>query len=514
MKTGKRFLSVCLVVVMVFAVMLSAGCSAKNTSTTEQTTAAKTGESAATAATTAKRLDEVKLKWVTAWPSVETDRDLVFDAVNKVVKEKINASVTFDIIDFGQWKTRIPVLLASNEDMDVVWHNWDYSYAANVSKGLYKPMDDLLRDYGQTILRDIPAAFLDIQRVDGKIYAIPCNQISTKGIVYTIKQECVDKTGFDIAQIKGLYDFDPFLKAIKEKLPELYPIQNQNGGLWKNLMLEKGWEYVISGNGAPLAVNYADNTRKVFNVYETPEFKEYCDKVYGWYKAGYIQKDIASTQSVEAEENAGKYGVIIGGTVEYPGAMSAKYTSQKGYPCTEVITSKNFWEYTAGQATMLCIPAQSKNPERAMMLLDLFNDDTELANTLAYGIKDKHYILNANKQVERKRDVGYNFDWQWSMLNTFKLYTDASLPANHNELVQKTHMEAIPSQLASYVPNADEYTTELAQCLTAWQEMGIGLQTGVMDPAVYLPRFLEALKSAGVDKLVETVQKQIDAQLK
>ncbi len=511
MQKNRKAIGVCLAVLLMFALLMSAGCQNTNTPTTSAT---ESTTSSASETPTAEPLEEVTVKWTTPWPSVEADMELVFEEINKTVKEKLNATIDFDIIDYGQWETKIPVLLSANEDIDIVWHNWSFSFAANVAKGVYQPLDDLLQSYGKTILRDIPAAFLDIQRVDGKIYAIPCQQISTKGNVYTIKQECVDKTGFDITQIKDIFDLEPFLAGIKEKLPELYPIQNQNGGLWKQHMIEMGWEYVFSANGSPLAVKYSDDSKTVFNVYETPEFEEYCNTVHDWYEAGYIQPDIASVASVEAEENAGKYGVIIGGTVYYPGYMAAQYSSSKGYPCTEAITSKNYWEYTAGQATMLCIASQSPNPERAMMVLDLFNDDSELANTLAYGIKDKHYTLNEKNQVSRIRDVGYNFDWQWSMLNTFNLYTDSVFPENHNDLIQKTHEEAIPSQLAGFVPDQDAYSIEYSQCITAWEELGLGLQTGVLDPAEKLSEFLAALDAAGIDTLLEAVQSQIDTQLK
>ena len=47
-------------------------------------------------------------------------------------------------------------------------------------------------------------------------------------------------------------------------------------------------------------------------------------------------------------------------------------------------------------ATMQAINRNSKNPERAMMLLELLNTDKDLYNLLNFGIKDKHYKIDAD----------------------------------------------------------------------------------------------------------------------
>lgn len=84
------------------------------------------------------QLTEVKIKWVTALPIVDSDREAVFNEVNRIIKEKINATIEFNILSSDQWKDKIPVLLMSGEPMDIVWHNWMFSYAANVSRGFYR----------------------------------------------------------------------------------------------------------------------------------------------------------------------------------------------------------------------------------------------------------------------------------------------------------------------------------------------------------------------------------------
>ena len=50
--------------------------------------------------------------------------------------------------------------------------------------------------------------------------------------------------------------------------------------------------------------------------------------------------------------------------------------------------------------TMMAISTASKNPERAMMFLNLLNTDPYLMTLLNYGVEGVHYNLNSDKLVE------------------------------------------------------------------------------------------------------------------
>ena len=507
--------ALCLAVALLMVAMLvfTTGCTG-----TKEEKAESSKKTEETSGTEEKKVEEalqpVTLKWYFGYAAVDKDREQVFSKMNEIIKEKINATVEFNVVDFSQWSDKINVLLSSGENIDISWHNWVMSYAANVSKGMYKPLDDLLAEYGKGILNDIPKALLDIQRVNGKIYAIPNYQISTVQNAYLLKKDVVDSLNFDVSSVKSYKDLGAYAELVKSKFSDLFPLMNRQGILWGQHLREIEWELVIKGIGNPLAVKYGDTDKKVFNMYATEDFKEYCELVHEWYNKGYIREDVATVTNAAAETKAGKYATIAGGTLKYPGAYAAETKAQVGYDLVEAITSRSLWESTAGQATMNTIPSSSKNPERAMMLLNLLNDDQELANLFAYGFEGTHYEKLDNGQIKRIKDSGYDFNWQWAVLNTFKIYLTDNFPVNHNEQILKTHADSVPSNIAGFVANTEPFLTELTQCQTAYNEIGLGLQTGVLDPKEYLPKFLDTLERAGVNKILTEVQKQIDQQLK
>src|SRR4051794_32581994 len=84
-------------VLLVFSMLLAA-CGGNNTnngnaSPAEESSAAPAASSAAASEPAAAELPEVKLTWYFAGNFPQPDQDEVFAAVNKVIKEKINATV-------------------------------------------------------------------------------------------------------------------------------------------------------------------------------------------------------------------------------------------------------------------------------------------------------------------------------------------------------------------------------------------------------------------------------------
>lgn len=53
--------------------------------------------------------------------------------------------------------------------------------------------------------------------------------------------------------------------------------------------------------------------------------------------------------------------------------------------------------------------------------------------------------------------------------------------------------------------------TEIAALNNVTNEYRFGLENGEMDPDVYLPKFRQALKEAGIEKVIAEKQAQLDA---
>ena len=142
-------------------------------------------------------------------------------------------------------------------------------------------------------------------------------------------------------------------------------------------------------------------------------------KVYrDWYEKGYIRKDAISRKDYKAESKSGKYAVWVRGGG--PGASEAATAEQGGDP-TIVIDAAPSYVNTGGViAAMTAISRTSKNPERAMMLLDLLYSDKELFRLISNGIEGKHYNKVDADKMEPIVNSGYAPGTNWEFGNMFK----------------------------------------------------------------------------------------------
>jgi putative aldouronate transport system substrate-binding protein len=159
---------------------------------------------------------------------------------------------------------------------------------------------------------------------------------------------------------------------------------------------------------------------------------------------------------------------------------------------------------------MQAISKTSKNPERAMMFINLLNTDKELYNTISFGVEGKHYTKNADNTIKINKEAGYVPNASWVFGNTFNGLIVEGTDANVVAQTQKENETAKPSPLIGFkfVPAA--VSAEIANITTVVDQYNPGLATGTVAASQQLKEFQDKLKAAGVDKVIAEAQKQLD----
>jgi putative aldouronate transport system substrate-binding protein len=120
-----------------------------------------------------------------------------------------------------------------------------------------------------------------------------------------------------------------------------------------------------------------------------------CYTMEKWYNAGYLEADsYLSTFNNMDFLNAGKFlvstdFVLKGGQVKANELMAQSGNS--ALRLAEVQTSESVNVTTHAGGSMLGIPITSQDPARAMMYINEMYQNTELLNTMAWGIEGTHY---------------------------------------------------------------------------------------------------------------------------
>jgi putative aldouronate transport system substrate-binding protein len=157
------------------------------------------------------------------------------------------------------------------------------------------------------------------------------------------------------------------------------------------------------------------------------------------------------------------------------------------------------------------ISGQSKNPERAMMALDLLFADKDLYDLLCLGIEGVHYTKPTSYSYSPIDGSGYSPGIQWVFGSWFNGLLSEGQPEDTWEQHIKGNDEAYASPLMGFVYSTENVQTEFAQMSALMSEYLPGLMTGSVDPEARIPELLGKLEGAGIKTLIEDAQKQIDA---
>lgn len=508
--------------------MVLAGCGSNNNNNTNNTATPEVKKSEGTEAVkeTPKEeaLQPVDLTYY--FPnSPQNDLQTVEDALNALVKPKINATIHLKLIDWGAYEEKMKVVIGSGEPYDLVWTAAGFNnYFQNVANGAFAPLDELLDKYAPDTKKGIPDMFLNAVKVNGKIYGLPVFQQSTAGYGYLIQKAVADKYKLDWKSVTKLSDLTPFLETVKKNEPNLIPWEySKNIDPFFTAPPMFGMEAL--GDSKTPGNLYLNDGSKVINQYETPEFKEYVTMMRDWYNKGYLRKDAATLTETTADRKAGKNALQLGqididsqafeqAGMEFSGRMSGFNPKIPSYDMQIV---KPLLTTDKAAATITAISANSPNKERAMMFLNLLNTDKEIYNTLVWGVEGKHYKKVAENRIETNKDGGYQIFAPWEFGNMSLTYLSEGDPKGGEVDNKFTKMwvdlnkNAQPSNALGFVFDFTPVKTEKANVDAAVDELYYAISSGSVDPEKYLPQFLNKLKEAGADKIIAEKQKQLDA---
>jgi putative aldouronate transport system substrate-binding protein len=519
----KRFKksSVVLTSVILTAAMAATGCSSKNSGT--EASSSPQASAAATAGTKALAPYEI----VMVYPDgPQKDLATVQTAMNEYLKKTysdLNMTVKLNPIDWGAWSDKTNLMMASSEKFDLFFTADWLGYNQQVIKGGLLPLDDLLAKYGPDILaveKDYHAA----AKRGGKLYGIHTHQELGGAQGVNLDKALVDKYKLDLSVLKSgkVEDLEAMLKTIKENEPDVTPLVAPSFPL--EAYYSSGTLDTITSVAAVNVLGTAANDFKVINLYETPRYMELAKLTNKWFKAGYINKD-ALTAGLDAWKKfqAGKAFALVGdieilANMEIGSASkSPNASTRSGREIIQVPLNIDRLQTGKMTATMQAISKTSKDPERAMMLLNLFFKDKNLLTFFNYGVEGKHYVLKDGQiglpEGKASSDVGFYHDNMWQignqMLNYTRVGEDPKKYENYekfNQMVSKN-----PSRMFGFVFDPEPVKNEIIAIDNVSKQYADGLKAGQLDPEENLPKFLEKQKAAGADKVIAEAQKQLDA---
>lgn len=496
----KRRLALLLSGIMIVSA-LTAGCG-KSGSESPATSSASTGE--VSASTTVSEEEPYEINWYTIG-TPQKDIPTVMEELNKYTMKKINAKIKMTQFDWGEYTDKMNVIINSGEPYDICFTcSWANQYIPNVAKGAFLPLDELLKKEGKGILEAVDPLFIEANKVNGKLYAVPTNKELCPQTRWLFNKELVDKYKFDISKPMSFEDIEPLLKTVKEG----------EKGLSDVLLVRNDWnlpryfdDYEWAGtNQIPLVLPMTSKDNKLVNFFEQPDVLKNLETMRKYFLAGYVKKDAASSTDQDFIKT-GKWFVRIGGWL--PGADQIWTRSEKAPVVSTPITGNLYVSQSQLSGSMMAISVSSKNPDKTMQFLNLLNTDKVVRNMVDSGIENVHYKMENGKQVDLDKAQDYNMP-SFSLGNRLICNLFKDDPDDLWDQYKKFNSSGIKSPLIGFNANLDSVKKEVAALNNVYAEYYRPIVTGTVDYKSYLPKYMNKLKGNGLDKVRTELQKQID----
>ncbi|HEY5583166.1 MAG TPA: ABC transporter substrate-binding protein [Ruminiclostridium sp.] len=518
-KVKRTLLLILCMAVMLTSLLTACGGSENATNSAAAISSSTSAETSTVAQETT--LPEVKLTWYVLSNS-QPDDALVFAEANKYIKDKINATVEFYPLNQGEYNDKIKVKLAGQEPIDLVFtSSWLNPYNDNIAKGALLPIDELLDQYGAELKASIPQKYWDMVKLKkigddkAKIYGVPNYQIEASVNGLAFRKDLAEKYNLvdAINNMKNYDDLTPILNTIKENEKSVFPLIDANlTPEGKYDLTTEAYKYASVANGIAGATIDID-TFKVAGL-DDPTLNATELKLAqirrDWYLKNYIDKNaITGNVDLEPYKKQGKVFAYLLGACK-PGVEIEEKTKY-GYDIIAKQTRAPMTSVGQVTATMNAIPNSSKNPERAMMLLNLVNTDKYLYNLLNFGIEKTHYTKIDENTIEILKDSKFNPSMAWALGNQFNAFVQKGQPADVWELTKKLNENAISSPIEGFSFNSEPVKTEIAQMTTTGLKYDKIILNGAADPVKTIEKRNKELSiNDNWKKVAAEVQKQLD----
>ncbi|MBB3110108.1 putative aldouronate transport system substrate-binding protein [Paenibacillus phyllosphaerae] len=437
------------------------------------------------------------------------DLELVQNEMNKITTAKINATVKLMPISISAWTQQMNLLMAGSEQLDLIVTSTLMNYSSQVAKGQLLPMNDLLEQYGEGIKSVLSPEILNATKIDGEVYGIPSTRDMAADYGVVIRKDLIDKYKVDVTQIKTFADLEPVLKLIKDGEPGVAPLVQQNQTQTVTEVMV-GADYDVLGDKFGVLEDAGQGELKVVNYFESAKYKEALAVVRRWFEAGYIMKDISTSQ--ETGPSLVKAGKAAGYVANMKPGFEVQESRNSGREMVGIRLTEPMTSTTNITSFMLSIAKNTIDENKAMQLLDLLYSDADLMNLLTNGIEGKHYVKQDDGLIAKPEgvtDTGYMLN-QWEVGNNFLGHVWAGEDPQIWDKMKAFNEASIKSKALGFTFNADSVKTEIAAVTNVLNQYRVGLETGTLDPEKNLTDFNAKLKAAGLTKIIEEKQKQLD----
>lgn len=448
---------------------------------------------------------------------IPEDMDKVEEAINKITRDKINVEIELLPMSLSTYDQQINLMISSGEKLDL-FNMFGTQFAVDVTQNKLSAMDpELLETVAKDTVETIGGDYMKSVTVNGNVYGFPVlkDNAQVRGVV--LNKQILEDNGLleEAENIKGTEELAALYDKVMKKVPDMAMVC---AGDTSSTLVDSGFmTYDNLGDNLGVLMDYGQKDLKVENLYETKWYEDTVNYIHDWYKKGYILKDssVNPDTGVPIYQSEGVFSIMC----NYHIATDSVIENMTNIPSTGAWLADPLATTTSINGVVMAIPATCENQEPVLKFLNLMYTDPDVVNLIDWGIEGDHYV-----HVEGKKNVitypdgvnggnsGYAMNCGWEFGNQLNSYVwENTGDDDYYDRMSDFNNEAVRSKAIGFSFDSNSVKTEVAALNNVLNEYRFGIENGEMDPKEYLPKFRKALKDAGIDKVIEEKQKQLDA---
>ncbi len=431
----------------------------------------------------------------------QEDFSLIQEEFSKIVQEKLGLSAELIFVNMSSKRDVVRMYRKEKKGFDLI--NFQLAGKDMYQEDELQPLDELLLNNGEGILRLFFSEEIEKGKRDGKTIWIPIRSDTVEGTCIIMRKDLLDAAGISIKEKMSLSEVEDIFKIIARENPEISIIAPE--GLHLNFLYRYYTWTNLVGNTI-VAMDYGRSTQAEI-LYQTEEYYDLISHFYYWNQRGWIPDNLGHIASSSLVKN----GELFSYFVHFKPGIELQEERQceqdiEVVQITECSVQGNKQSKLSGWA----ITSESQHPQEAMQLLNLMYTDADLMNLLHYGIEGIHYERNENNRIILKKGSGYQVNNGWSIPNEFLCLKQENEPDDLWKMIQQNNEAAIWGDAVGFVFDDLGWEDHISQIKKIEDIYADGLASGVLNPEIYLPMMLEDLEKAGINSLVREVQRQYD----
>lgn len=456
--------------------------------------------------------EEVDLTLVYPVASTFNDQDAVSQALSDLAKEELNVNLTVKALPILDCYTQLQLMIAGGEDIDV-FPTWPTTVGTFVSGGYVLDLTEYMSEEQlPNIYQWVGEEDLKTANLGGYLWGVPRMAERVNPHCIEMRTDILNELGYKEEDIQSFDDLTEVFAAVHEAYPDMTVYGGSyNEGLGNYINVTAISDPLNDKFGT--LDNYGE-TLTVANEYESEYWISLIKTVRGWYEAGYVSKDMSTSQDSGAVLMAA--GNLFAYGDNYKPNTKQEKLSQTGYELSQFVYTDPL--LTTSNTAGLCysVSGVSKNPDRAVQLLDWLFGSAKANDLMNWGIEGTNWVENEDgtasfPEGQDASSSGYHNDYGWALPNQFAGHlwegNDPDLYEQYVAFAASGHKSAA----YGFSFDSTNVEDEVIACSAVLDEYLPSITTGSVDPDTAIAEMNEKLYAAGLQTIMDEKQAQLNA---